>query len=468
MAWGATATKETRQMWNSDNPFLNGNYAPWREEGDAYDLEVDGEIPRDLRGALYRIGPNPHFKPPGRYHWFDGDGMAHAFLLRDGRAAYRNRYVRTEGLKAEMGEGRALYGGLLQQGSEMPANRPPFKNAANTNIIGYANRLLALWEAGLPHELKPETLETIGEFNFGGKMNGPVTAHPKIDPKNGDLLFFGYQPFPPYVTWYRADRGGQLVESRGIDAGLPVMMHDFIATDNYAIFFVCPSVFHIENAAQGKPLIEWEPQHGTRIGAMDRRTGEVKWFNDEAFYVFHFLNAFEENGSLIVDGCRMNALDMTGNSFGGNPPMPWRWTLNLKDGSLKANQVDDLSGEFPRFDERLAGRKHRFGYFAGHHNQSGKEFNGFNVLIKRDYQTGKTEVQDLGGNKQPGEPIFVPRRAGADEDDGWVLAVWYDPAINSSEMSIVDSRDFGGKPIARVKAPHRVPFGFHGNWVSAS
>ncbi len=451
-------------MFDSDNPFLNGNYAPWREEGDAYDLEVRGEIPRELDGALYRIGPNPHFKPRGRYHWFDGDGMIHAFVLKDGRAAYRNRYVKTDGLRAEMSAGRSIYGGLLEPPKELPPNTPPFKNAGNTNIIGYANGLLALWEAGLPHEIKPLTLETVGLYGFGGKLNGPMTAHPKFDSKNGDLLFFGYQPFPPYVTWYRADRNGKLVETRPIDSGLPVMMHDFIATDNYTIFFVCPSIFRVENIAQGKPMLNWEPQHGTRIGAMDRQTGEVRWFSTGAFFVFHFLNAYEESGSLIVDGCRMASINMTSNEF-GNPPLPWRWTLNLRDGSMRDEQMDDLVNEFPRFDERLAGRKHRYGYFAGSSDRSERGL-GFNLLAKRDYAGGTTELQDLGRNKAPGEPIFVPRSEKAAEDDGWVLSVWYDPTVDSSELVIQDARNFSKPPVARVRAPHRVPFGFHGNWVS--
>lgn len=452
-------------MWNSDNPFLNGNYAPWREEGDAYDLDVEGEIPRELDGALYRIGPNPHFKPRGRYHWFDGDGMVHGFILKDGRAAYRNRYVKTDGLREEMKAGRALFGGLLENPSEMPAGLPPFKNAANTNIIGYANRLLALFEASLPHELAPVTLETVGLYSFAGKLNGPMTAHPKFDPVSGDLLFFGYAPFPPYVTWYRADRTGNLLETRPIDTGLPVMMHDFVTTDNYAIFFVCPSVFRMENMAAGKPLLNWEPEHGTKIGAMNRATGEVKWFQAEPFYIFHFLNAYEENGSLIVDGCRMNALDMSGNSF-GNPPMPWRWSLNLGDGSMKSQQMEEYSAEFPRLDERLAGKKNRFGYMGARRDgNSGLAESGFNCVVKRDLQTGKTEFQDVGGGKMPGEPVFVPRSANSAEDDGWVLSVWFDPSVNSSEMVIQDARDFSGRPVARVKAPHRVPFGFHGNWV---
>ena len=161
--------------------------------------------------------------------------------------------------------------------------RVPFKNAANTNIIGYANRLLALWEGGLPHELKPVTLETVGPYGFCDRLNGPMTAHPKFDPKTGELLFFGYQPFPPFVTWHRADANGNLVESHPIDTGLPVMMHDFVTTENYAIFFVCPSVFRLENVAQGKAPLQWEPQHGTRIGVMNRKSLEVKWFATDAF-----------------------------------------------------------------------------------------------------------------------------------------------------------------------------------------
>jgi len=454
-------------MFDSDNPFLNGNYAPWREEGDAFDLEVEGELPRELNGALYRIGPNPHFKPLGRYHWFDGDGMVHAFILRDGRAAYRNRYVRTDGLKAEMKQGRALFGGLLEQAREMPPDVPPFKNAANTNIIGYANRLLALFEAASPHELKPDTLETLGLFDFGGKLTGPVTAHPKFDPFTGDLLFFGYQPFPPYVTWYRASSDGKLLESRPIDTGLPVMMHDFIATDNYAIFFVCPSVFHLENAPAGKPIFVWEPQHGTRIGVMNRKNGDVKWFQDEAFFVFHFLNAYEENGSLIVDGCRMESLDMSGNSFGGKPTMPWRWNLNLKDGTMRQRQIDDVPAEFPRFDERIAGRKHRYGYFAGGDVISPEHETSFKTLLKRDYHTDKLEVHELGKHFAPGEPVFVRRSAKSSEDDGWVLAVWYDEERNRSEVVVLDAQNFAGAPVARIKLQHRVPWGFHGNWVPA-
>jgi carotenoid cleavage dioxygenase len=242
------------------------------------------------------------------------------------------------------------------------------------------------------------------------------------------------------------------------------MMHDFIATDNYAIFFVCPSVFHLENAPAGKPLFIWEPQHGTKIGAMNRKTGDVQWFQDDAFFVFHFLNAYEENGSLIVDGCRMDSLDMTGNSFGGKPFM-WRWNLNLKDGSIRQTQMHDHPTEFPRLDERLAGRKHRYGYFTNGDAETPGNTDSGKGLLKRDYQTNRVEVQELGKHFAAGEPVFVPRNAQSSEDDGWVLAVWYDDELNRSEMIVLNAQNFSGAPIARIKLQHRVPWGFHGNWV---
>jgi len=158
---------------------------------------------------------------------------------------------------------------------------------------------------------------------------------------------------------------------------------------------------------------------------------------------------------------------MSGNSFGGKPAMPWRWTLNLKDGSMRQRQVDDVPAEFPRFDERIAGRKHRYGYFAGGDPISPEHETSFKALLKRDYQTDKLEAHELGKGFAPGEPVFVPRTEKSSEDDGWVLSVWYDEERNRSELVVLDADNFTGAPIARIKLQHRVPWGFHGNWVPA-
>src|SRR5437899_3310252 len=226
------------------NAFLQGNFAPWRMEGVAEDLEVTGRIPPELAGTYYRNGPNPAFEPPGRYHWFDGDGMIHAITLADGRAHYRNRYVASAGLQEERAAGRGLFSGLLDID---PGEAPRFKNTGNTNIVWHAGRLLALMEAAFPTRMTPRTLETLGEFDFDGRLAGAMTAHPKMDPETGEMLFFGYSPFPPHLQYHVADRDGRLVRSEVIDVAWPSMMHDFAITKDYVIFIPCPLVLRREN-----------------------------------------------------------------------------------------------------------------------------------------------------------------------------------------------------------------------------
>jgi carotenoid cleavage dioxygenase-like enzyme len=235
---------------SDENPFLQGNFAPWRMEGEAFDLEVLGEIPRDLNGTYYRNGPNPAYEPRARYHWFDGDGMIHAITLREGRAAYRNRWVQSRGLGEERQAGRALFAGLLDLD---PGETPQFKNTGNTNIVWHAGRLLALMEAALPTELRPCTLETLGEYDFGGRLVGPMTAHPKMDPETGEMLFFGYSPFPPFLQYHVAGPDGALRRSEVIDVPWPSMIHDFAITRDDVVFILCPLVFSLEDRCEVVP-----------------------------------------------------------------------------------------------------------------------------------------------------------------------------------------------------------------------
>ncbi|HYC24074.1 MAG TPA: carotenoid oxygenase family protein [Candidatus Bathyarchaeia archaeon] len=231
------------------NPLLQGNFAPWRVEGDAEDLEVIGKIPDGLEGTYYRNGPNPAFEPIGRYHWFDGDGMIHALRLHAGRASYRNRYVRSAGLLEERNAGRALFAGIVSASRD---EAPRFKSTANTNIVFHAGRLLALVESSLPTELVPGTLETVAPYDFDGRLGSPMTAHPKIDPESGEMLFFGYSAFPPYLQLHVADAGGRLVRSEAIDVEWPSMMHDFAITREHVVFILCPVVFSFENRCKAR------------------------------------------------------------------------------------------------------------------------------------------------------------------------------------------------------------------------
>ena len=457
------------------NPFLQGNFAPWRLEGTADDLEVTGAIPRELNGTFYRNGPNPAYEPVGRYHWFDGDGMIHAVTLRDGRAAYRNRWVQSDGLKEERAAGEALYPGLLEL---KPTEQPRFKVTANTNIVCHAGRLLALVEAALPTELSRESLATVGLYDFNGKLSGPMTAHPKLDPQTGEMLFFGYSPFPPYLQYHVVDRGGALVRSEVIDVEWPSMIHDFAITADYVVFILCPLVFSFENLAATGRLFSWEPQRGTRIGVMPRSGGnaDVRWFETDASYVFHPMNAYAENGSVTLDVARYNALRFMSPDAARDPSIGddqaarlHRWRIDLSPGGgITSTPLDDVSCEFPRVDERLVGLKHRFGYVAavGDEDTGGKPL--WTTIKKYDLQRGTSEQRRFGAGNGVGEPLFVPRHDAAEEDDGFVLALVYDHTRNASDFYVLDARNISGEPLATVHIPNRVPYGFHGNWVPSA
>jgi len=458
------------------NPFLQGNFGPWREEGDAPDLTVLGELPRELRGTYYRNGPNAAFEPMGRYHWFDGDGMIHAIRIEEGRAHYKNRWVASDGLKEERAAGRALYPGLLDMGA---TEAPRFKVTANTNIVAHANRLLALVESSLPTELDARTLETRGLYDFAGKLAGPMTAHPKLDPVTGEMMFFGYSPFPPYLQYYVVDRSGALVHAEPIDLAWPSMIHDFAVTEKHAVFLLCPLVFDLAKLAAGGSPFAWEPERGTRIGVMPRqgRSEDVRWFDTESCYVFHPLNAYDDGDQVVLDVARYEQLLFMSPEAARDPK--WRdsqvarlhrFRLDLTKGTLASSALDDHEGEFPRVDERLVGRKHRFGYFAA----VGPEGNPtlrpeFTSIAKIDLERGgKVEVRAHGAGNGCGEPVFIPRREDAAEDDGYVMYLAYDQAQNSSELVVLDARAIAAEPVARVLLPHRVPYGFHGNWVAAA
>ncbi len=459
---------------SQSNPFLQGNFAPWPTEGEAADLKITGSLPRDLNGTFFRNGPNPAFEPLGRYHWFDGDGMIHAVHLENGRASYRNRFVLSKGLQEERQAQQALYKGLLEI---TPNEAPQFKNTGNTNIVFHAGKLLALMEGALPTQMDRKSLATLGECDFGGKLFGPMTAHPKMDPRSGEMLFFGYSPMPPYLQFHLANPQGELVRSEPIDIEWPSMIHDFAITQDYVIFILAPLLFSVEKLMETGNIFSWEPERGMRIGVMPRQGGsaDVKWFQDEAGYVFHPLNAYNTGKQVVLDAARfermlfMNPEQVEPGERSIDAPNLHRWHLDLDSGSLKREQLDDAPAEFPRVDERRVGHKHRYGYIAAQEGD-GVDYAAltFTAIHKHDLERGTRTERSYGAHNGVGEPLFVPRRADAEEDDGYVLVLAYDQANDTSALDILDARNLTGEPVATVHLPHRVPYGFHGNWVAAA
>ena len=434
-------------------PFhLRGNYAPVTEEVTAFDLPVSGAIPRELSGLYLRNGPNP--KSGESPHWFVGDGMVHGVRLENGRAAwYRNRWVRTKSLE------NPELSFVQEDGS---ADRTVV--VANTNVIGHAGRIFALVENGFPTELTPE-LETRGVCDFGGRLKSAFTAHPKHCPKTGELHFFGYGFFPPFLTYHVLDAKGNLARSLEIPVPGPTMMHDFAITERHVLFMDLPVVFDLEQAlsGQGGMPYHWSDDYGARIGVMSRdgSGADLRWFDIEPCYVFHSWNAFETaDGRIVLDVARYPELwRQSASQF--ESASAHRYTLDPKSGNAKEERLDDRPIEFPRVDDRRSGARHRYGYTVA--SLGGVDEGGFQGLLKYDFERGTSVAHDFGPGRATGEGVFVP--AGPGEDEGFVLSFVYDEATNGSTLSILDAQNLAKPAVAEIALPQRVPFGFHGNWV---
>jgi len=453
------------------NPYLAGNYAPVAGEDD-FDLVVAGEIPTGLVGAFYRNGPNPQFTPRGDYHWFTGDGMIHGVFVEDGKARYRNRYVRTPKWVAEHAAGRALFGGFDPRLTD-PSAVGVDGGVANTNIVWRGGRLMALEEAHRPFELDPLTLESRGYLEPYG---GQVTAHPKLDPETGEMVWFGYgvgeMPLSAGMSYGVTSAAGEVLRRDDFQAPYSSMVHDFLVTRSHVLFPVLPLTGSLERAMNGLPPYAWEPEKGAFIGVMkrDASVDTLRWFQTEACYVFHPMNAWEEGSLIHADVMEYPVAPLFPNADGSRGERTSarlvRWTFDLAGSSnqVKRQPLDDMAGEFPRFDERRAGLSYRHGWFAA---TTGGPGTNFNAIAHVDLATGRRVACELPEGDATGEPVFVPRSPGSAEGDGWLVSLIYRGNDDRSDFAVFDAQDVAAGPIATARIPRRVPFGFHGNWRQA-
>ncbi|MDC3327404.1 carotenoid oxygenase family protein [Pseudomonadales bacterium] len=432
------ARQEKAPFW------LRDNFAPTFEERTESDLKVIGQIPESLQGTLLRNGANPQSGESA--HWFLGNGMLHGVRIEAGQAKwYRNRYVKTP-----------LY--LKPDGDVMDGLGDMTMSAANTNVIQHAGKIMALEEGHWPFVVSNE-LETVGPNNYGGKLEGAMTAHPKICPETGELLAFSYGMTPPYLTYLRASASGELLQTEQIEVPGATMIHDFNVTRNFVIFMDLPAVWNFEGmATTGLPIL-WDESYGARLGVMPRNGGnaDVVWYEIDPCYVFHPLNAYENGDKIVIDVCRMDDTMKPGSSA---PPMLYRWTIDQASGRVTETQLDDRVVDFPRVADAVVGLKHQYGYcaaFAG----SAPYGEG---LIKYDLEAGTSEYRHLDGG-QASEAVFVKDPTASGEDGGFLLSYVYQPEIDQSEVLILNAQDMLGEPVARIQIPARVPAGFHGNWI---
>ena len=442
---------ETPRFW------AQGNYAPVHEELTVDRLEVEGTIPKALDGLYVRNGANPKHAPGD--HWFLGHGMLHGVRVHDGRALwYRNRFIRTP---------------LLHRAPNAPPGPPTLtEHASNVSLVQHAGRLLSLGEVGLPYELAKDDLSTVGVYDFGGRLATSMTAHPKVDPDSGELVFFGYSFMPPYLTYHVADRRGALVRSQPIDLPGPAMMHDFAITRNHVVFLDLPIVFNLELAMSGDALpFRWDESYGARLGVMPRAgdSRSVRWFEIDPCFAFHVMNAYEDPShpdQIVLDVVRYAKLWQKENTSFAELPQLHRYRIDLRGERVSVEPLAEPCLEFPQVDPRRIGKAYRFGYALELRPNEGEGPGGVSALLKLDHARGEVEVHNLHPAQQADEVTFVPASPVAGEDQGYLLCYVYDRRSDRSDLVILDARAIDAQPLARIKLPQRVPFGFHGTWAN--
>lgn len=435
--------------------YVAGNFAPLRSEVTAFDLEVVGHIPEALTGRFLRIGPNPIDELDQvrlvRYHWFAGTGMAHGLRLRGGQADwFRSRFV------LDRDAARVL--------SRKPLSGPgegKRDTNVNTNFMNVGGKLCAVVEAGaLPVELDYE-LASVRRTDFDGTLETGFTGHPRFDPVTGEHHALAYEPFEP-IRYISVDRDGRATTKARIDLPHIPLIHDMAFTQSFIVVPDFPVTFQPERSHTEFPWA-WDERRPSRIGLLPRDGdgSSIQWFETPRCFAFHFANAFDDGDVTVIDLMlhrRMFLTDLNGPNEGA--PVLVRWSLHRPSGRLVESVIDDRGNEFARINGRFGGRDYRYAYTA----HWGEDV-AFGPAMKHDLKWGTTEVHDYGRGRMTSEPVFVRKPGASAEDEGWILSYVYDRDRDLSDVVILDAQDFAGEPVATIRLPVRVPFGFHGGWA---
>lgn len=465
---------------NVQNPYLRGVHAPTVHETTAFDLEVTlGEIPRDLRGAYVRNGPNAVFQPRNLYHWFDGDGMVHGVYFEDGKANYRSRFVRTDGLADEMTAARSIWPGVMGP-FDFDAPRHFLKDTANTDIIHHNGKLLATWYlCGDVYQLDPLTLCARGKNDFGGKLSTKVSSHPKVDARTGELVYFTLCDDPPYMRYGVVSKDGVLIHEMPIDLPGPRASHDLTITENYTLLHDFPFFHDVElQRKTGYRIARFFPEIPSRFGVVPRHGSRdsVRWFEFEPTYVLHMVNAWEDGDWIVMDGCTQPDPTIKRRKEEGELASMLgylrirahlhRWSMNLKTGETREEDLDDLNVEFCLPDTELYGSKTRFSY----HQQlpvDGYTVE-FNALVKYDHEDGTRTRYEYGEGNLASESPFARRIGATSEDDGYIVTLMTNAGWqHHSEVWLFRAQEIERGPITKIKLPARIPPGFHAKWIRA-
>ncbi len=462
------------------HPYMNGGWTPNYDEYNATDMEVIGEIPNDIDGVYVRNTENQIHEPIGRYHPFDGDGMIHMISLVDGKAEYRNRFVRSKGFYAEQEAERSLWAGLMEHPSR--STRPGWgaheslKDSSSTDVIVHAGRILStFYQCGDGYRLDPYTLEQFGTESWV-PLDG-ISAHPKLDEQSGELLFFNYSKHVPYLHYGVVGPDNKLKHYIPIELPGPRLPHDIAFTENFTILNDLPLFWDPKQLERDVHATRFFPDIPSRFGIIPRygKPESIKWFEAEPTYVLHWLNAFEEGDEIVLDGYFQESPEPA--TYSDAPagfermmayldqdllkPRLHRWRFNMKTGETKEQRLDDRTLEFGTINHRYGGRRNRYCYSA----IPKPRWFLFTGLTKHDLDTGESWSLDFGEERYGSEASFAPRINSSSEDDGYLVTFVSDLIEDRSECVIVDATDINAGPVCRIMLPHRISSGTHATWA---
>ncbi|MFO0474129.1 MAG: carotenoid oxygenase family protein [Alphaproteobacteria bacterium] len=455
------AVRRSLMSNNAVNPFLTGVHTPMQAEKTLTTLKVTGTIPAELDGTYVRIGPNP-IKPPNAaaYHWLMGDGMIHGVRLRGGKAEwYRNRWIRSTTVSTALGEAPA------------PGPRHLFETV-NTNIVPHAGSTWAITEAGsFPVRVGPE-LETIAHDPFGGTLKGSFSAHPHLDPDTGEMHAICYEgPSPDTIRHVVVGRDGRVRREEPIAVKHGPMIHDCMITRSYVIILDLPVTFTMKRLLAGYAFpYAWNPEHKARVGLLPRegRGADIIWCDVDPCYVYHPCNGYETaDGKVILDVCAHNSMFADSTMGPDSRSVPFeRWTIDPAARKVARRVIDADAQEFPRPNETRIGKPYRYAYTVALATDAFIE--PASRCLKHDLENGTRQVHDFGEGRMPGEFVFVPGPGATAEDEGWLMGYVIDTKAETTDLVILDAARFEEPPVATITVPHRIPPGFHGNWMPAT
>lgn len=473
---------------------FTGFNTPSRVEADIFDLQHTGTIPEGLNGAFYRVQPDPQFPPRlADDISFNGDGMITRFHFHDGQCDFKQRWAQTDKWKLEHEAGHALFGAYRNPLTDDESVKGQIRSTANTNAWIYAGKLWAMKEDSPALLMDPATMETIGFEKFGGKMTGQTfTAHPKVDPKTGNMVAIGYAASglcTDDVTYYEVNPEGELVREKWFKVPYYCMMHDFGITDDYLVLHIVPSIGSWERLEQGKPHFGFDTTLPVYLGIIPRRDDlkqeDIRWFRRDNCFASHVLNAWQEGSKIHFLTCeaKNNMFpffpDVHDAPFNGMEAMSFLtdWTVDLASNGedfAAITKLTDTAAEFPRIDDRMTGRKNRYGWFLEMDPRREVDMKGgsagglvMNCLFLKDIETGAEQHWWCGPTSSLQEPCFIPRTKDAPEGDGWIVQVCNRLDEHRSDLLVFDALEIEKGPIATIQVPIRLRFGLHGNFAPA-